>query len=325
MYFKKLTISTAVVLLFSACSEKKTEAPKEAASETASIESRAPAQKILETLVSHDGIGMNLAYVEKQAGPAIRSEYNKHDFEIENCKLQLTTDTDNRSIQNIRVELTPECDITSKGLFQAGNIVPLNKLTFSSLAELYAPGSFSADCLLGCGNAYDPSVYFTANGSRADNSLVIVLEKPIVTDDFIDAVNIWGDAMKKEEGEDWIFNTQFNCEPNKYEDVAMKAMGHIHPQYLSFGYSITENLPKCDESVSSTQKLSIVPKPRNDCDMEYDKLLKAHGFKVKEISVHGPDEPDFNGWGCPYRIQPAPGTQLTPGSTVTYRFGFEAG
>lgn len=88
--------------------------------------------------------------------------------------------------------------------------------------------------------------------------------------------------------------------------------------------------PECDEASMAIAQTPIaqvisVPAPRDECDMEYGELLKQKGFTVKEVSVHGPDDPDFDGWVCPYRIQPAPGTQLQPGSTVTFRSAWEAG
>ena len=320
MYFKKLTLFFAAILLLSACSDKKSELPSVAASSE-----KTPALKILETLISHEGINMNLGYIEKQAGPAIRSDDNKHDFEIENCKLQLTTDSNNRSVKHIRLELTPECKVTGERLFNVNESFLLNTITFASFADIYASGTFSVDCLRSCGNAYDPSIYYTAMGSHADNYLTIVLEQPLVTEASIAAANLWADAMEKAEGEDWLYDARFKCEPNKYNDVAMNAMGNIRPQYLSFGNFPKDNTSSCEESTTSNSNLGVVPNPRNECDTDYGKLLKASGFKVNSVAVHGPDEPDFKNWGCPYRIHPAPGSKLAPGSTVTYRFGWEAG
>lgn len=69
----------------------------------------------------------------------------------------------------------------------------------------------------------------------------------------------------------------------------------------------------------------IVPKPIGDCDMDYDERLKAGGLSVEKVSIHGPDDPDFAGFGCPYRITPAPGSQVPNGSTVVYRSAWEGG
>lgn len=66
-----------------------------------------------------------------------------------------------------------------------------------------------------------------------------------------------------------------------------------------------------------------VPLPRGGCDMEYGDLLRQVGLSVREIEVHGPDDKDFAGYGCPYRINPAPGTRISRGTTVIYRSAWE--
>ena len=71
--------------------------------------------------------------------------------------------------------------------------------------------------------------------------------------------------------------------------------------------------------------LTVVPNPASDCDFSYDETLKNAGLVPKEISIHGPEDDDFSGYGCPYRITPAPGTKVQAGSTVTFRSAWEAG
>lgn len=340
----------AAAVGLSACSDPVAPPPPASPSEAAegAADSAAgAARKVLKALLSPSGIGMNLPYVEQQAGPAMRTDGHTHTFQIEQCTLELTTDEENRSVKHIRLALTPQCQATSEGLLGAEKPVLLNSLTFQGLSDAYAPGVVMADCLHLCGNADDPSVYFMAEGSRAQGFLTLVLEQPLVSDAVIEAANRWEAAMVKREGKDWVIDTGFNCEPNKYRDVAMQAMGHLKVAYLSFGDSLitypscqktegggadspaaeapAEAAPAAPVAAASGGSTVVVPKPRDDCDMEYDQLLLAAGLKEKSVAVHGPDEPDFNGWGCPYRIQPAPGTAVPKGSTVTYRYGWEAG
>ncbi|MCJ0765363.1 hypothetical protein [Variovorax terrae] len=68
----------------------------------------------------------------------------------------------------------------------------------------------------------------------------------------------------------------------------------------------------------------VVPAPQG-CDYEYGQKLQAVGLVPRKVSVHGPDDGDFAGWGCAYRIQPAPGTSVEPNSVVTFRSAWEAG
>ena len=80
---------------------------------------------------------------------------------------------------------------------------------------------------------------------------------------------------------------------------------------------------KQNQSLSKDEVNVVVPLPRGDCDMEYSDLLKKSNLPAKEIQIHGPDDEDFSGYGCPYRITPKPGTKVPIGTAVNYRSAFE--
>lgn len=94
-----------------------------------------------------------------------------------------------------------------------------------------------------------------------------------------------------------------------------------------------EIAPKAPNSASEkeigkvplAENLITIPKPASDCDNNYEKTLKKLGLTTKVVSVHGPEDQDFNGYACPYRITPPPGTKVSPGSKVTFRSAWEAG
>lgn len=79
-----------------------------------------------------------------------------------------------------------------------------------------------------------------------------------------------------------------------------------------------------DHITSSSTDLILVPQPEGECDLSYDKRLQNIGLQAREISVHGPDDQDFKGYGCAYRITPAPGNSVLPGSLVIYRSAWES-
>ena len=47
---------------------------------------------LLTQLISWEAIGMNLAYVQQRAGPAIRSEDHRHHYMVQGCQLVLGSD-----------------------------------------------------------------------------------------------------------------------------------------------------------------------------------------------------------------------------------------
>ncbi|MGF6212628.1 hypothetical protein [Comamonas sp. 4034] len=294
---------------------------------------------LLTQLISWDAIGMNLTYVQKRAGPAIRSEDHRHHYMVQGCQLVLRSDQQDKAIRSVQVALSPGCDVDVGGLLGMTQRQTLNALSFRAFEDAMGSGQYLADCLRDCGNAYIPNVYLVAQGSRALQFRQMMITAELATDPAMEAAGRWADAMVAKESEDWVVrDLGFNCQPQKHRDVAAQALRTVKPDFFSFGDEL--EFPKCpaaevasnDEPKVGTSTVStvstgmvMVPQPAGRCDMDYDKRLRAAGLKANEVSIHGPEDEDFKGYGCAYRITPAPGNAVPPGSTVTYRSAWEAG
>ena len=291
---------------------------------------------LLTQLISWDAIGINLAYVQQRAGPAIRSEDHRHHYMVQGCQLVLGSDGQDRTIRSVQVALTPGCNVDIGGLLGMPQPQSLNALTFGTFDEAMGSGQYLADCLRDCGNAYVPNVYLVAQGSRALQFRQVMITAELATDPAMEAAGRWADAMVAKESEDWVVrDLGFNCQPQKDRDVAARALRTVKPGFFSFGDEL--EFPKCpaaEAAVNIEPKagastlpngMVMVPQPAGQCDMDYDKRLRAAGLKANKTSIHGPEDEDFTGYGCAYRIRPAPGNAVPPGSTVTYRSAWEAG
>ena len=290
-----------------------------------------PITEMQNKLASRDAIGLNLEYVVRVTGPAMRITDNQQQFDIQGCKFTLTTDEAKQSIQGVQLELSKECPVNVGPIINADRPIMASDLTFAAADKFFLPGDYLSDCLSDCGNAYDPSIYWAAEGSRADGFIKVVLSVPIVDSAIIEAAARWREAMLKTETEDWVVESGFNCVPHRYREIATREFSAMHPAFLSFGPSA--EAPTCTQSAPAatapapavvSRRTVNVPKPRSDCDMEYAALLKSQGLIAKEKSIHGPEDSDFAGYGCPYRISPAPGTVVTPGTQVLYRSAWES-
>jgi len=295
-----------------------------------------PQQDLLAQLASWDTVGMNLAYVQKLVGPPVRSEDHQHEFVVQGCTLTLTTDDQDRSVRSVKVPVASECSIDAGALLGLGKSFPLGTLTFGAFDDAMGSGQYLADCVRDCGNAYVPNVYLAVKGSRALQFKDVMLTSSIASDAVIDAARQWAAVMVDKESEDWVVRDfAFNCQPAKYRDVAASALRTIKPQYLSFGDELA--MPQCHLQRSSAGLYQApnlttastgqvpVPYPEGQCDMNYGKRLEAVALKANEVSIHGPEDEDFKGYGCAYRITPAPGKLVPPGSTVIYRSAWEGG
>lgn len=291
---------------------------------------------LLPQLISWDAIGMNLAYVQQRAGPAIRSEDHRHHYMVQGCQLVLRSDQQDKAIRSVQVALSPGCDVDVGGLMGMPQRQPLNALSFGAFDEAMGSGRYLADCLRDCGNAYVPNVYLVAQGSRALQFRQVMITAELATDPAMEAAGRWADAMVAKESEDWVVSDLgFNCQPQKYRDVPAQALRTVKPELFSFGDELEfPECPAAEAAANSEPKegastlpagMVMVPQPAGQCDMDYDKRLRAAGLKANETSIHGPEDEDFKGYGCAYRITPAPGNAVPLGSTVTYRSAWEAG
>ncbi|ATE58986.1 hypothetical protein CCZ27_02550 [Thauera sinica] len=225
--------------------------------------------------------------------------------------------------------LAPGCDVdVGKFLHEepGSRSLHLSQMSFGSFQESAGRTLFYADCLSGCGNASDPSVYAHWEGTRALDFLEVMLEVRLVGDAAIAAADQWQSAMVSAESEDWIMESGFNCDPGKYGEVARKAFAAVQPEAITIGRGLA--VPRCampqaqGESAGGTGRVPV-PQPASECDYGYDETLKKSGLVAKETPVHGPDDEDFGGYGCPYRISPTPGTTVPKGSVVQYRTAWE--
>lgn len=201
-------------------------------------------------LFTLDVLGMNLAYVEKLAGPAMRSHMHQHTFRAEGCEFTLTTDAYDKAVQDMEVQITPSCNLPLEPLLGsfAGPAQRLQDLNFGTLQHALG-GMFYADCLTLCGNAYDPSVYMHTEGPRALGFVEFQLSAQLVDDATLQAAHHWAQSMQAGDSEDYVIDTRFNCEPQKYNEVASKAFALVRPHRLRFGHDLDT-----DRQDSSCQK-----------------------------------------------------------------------
>lgn len=116
-------------------------------------------------------------------------------------------------------------------------------MTFGQFDKLtQAQGTFYADCLSECGNAYDPVVYEHWSSSRADGFLEVMLGATQTSDAVLDAADSWQSAMEKAEGADWVPERKFNCAP-KHDQVAHEAFRKVAIDQITIGHQL--RLPSC--------------------------------------------------------------------------------
>lgn len=114
--------------------------------------------------------------------------------------------------------------------------MPANEIKFGDLS-----GSYYADCYYyGCGNSYDPFTYEVWIERNESSAKAIDYFQIIVSADNVDNSK-WMETMIKEMGEDWVVSEQqFNCDPDKYHELARSTLKGSPIQKITIGSFLLE-------------------------------------------------------------------------------------
>jgi len=195
-----------------------------------SINAHSSQTKTLDQLFQAEMLNTNLRYFESIAGVARESRGDTHTYSVDGCLLEATA-PDGR-ISSLSVHLNDRCRVSLKS-FLGESFSPdeTQPLTFGNFAEHTGDLQFHADCLTGCGNAYDPSVYGFWEGPRAVNFIQLQLEAQLIGDTAIDAAAQWQQAIEGARGDEYVMLNRFNCEDHfnaqaaaAFRDVAITKM-----------------------------------------------------------------------------------------------------
>lgn len=181
-------------------------------------------------------LGKDLTHLEKLIGSAqITNEHiSMKSYWVEGC--HLAVGYDNTSITSLTLLITRSCSFN----FEESEFTPVNQPTFGDFG-----GSFYADCLYMCGNRGSLIRRIkTVHPSRHKKlgSYDIMVAGIMVNGTSVDKANSWAKAMIKKEGESWVKNNKFNCNPKKYTNLAGTLLEDEPIETISMGYNLLENL-----------------------------------------------------------------------------------
>lgn len=190
-------------------------------------------QKNISSIFSYDMIGNDISYLESLIGTARKTDADSKlkTYIVDNCELQVGYDGLN--ITTLSVETGGKCNFILQDIVPFSENLQSNQLAFG----LSGPVTYYSDCLTDCGNAYDPAIYELYTGSRAENWRELLISS--VNVDY-DAKSQWLDKMIVEEGEEWVMENRFNCNPEKYNDIAVKSMEGQRAERVMIGYGLEE-------------------------------------------------------------------------------------
>ena len=104
------------------------------------------------------------------------------------------------------METSPRCTFNVDAVVGGDAIGTANIIHFAEIFDNFQDGVLTADCLMMCGNAVEPSIQYTFNvGRRGMTIETVMVSQP-------DATEQWQKAMVDAKGRDWVINASFNCD-----------------------------------------------------------------------------------------------------------------
>ncbi|THT95311.1 hypothetical protein E9531_17260 [Lampropedia puyangensis] len=193
-----------------------------------------PASKLRET-IGLDTIGMNLAYVEQQLGPAMRSDGNEHSFMVNGCAFTLTTDQQGRSIHMVEIRTSKACPFTMGQFLSKEDSTPIHGLTFQGVESIAGKWHYKASCIYLCGNGVPSHVYYWLPGDNANRNIEVAFGRDLDDEEVQPALQKMNDRLVAQLSEEFVQFGQFNCLPNKGNEVMAEAMRSVQIDRVVFG------------------------------------------------------------------------------------------
>lgn len=179
-----------------------------------------------------DTLGVTVAYLEQSVGVAKRVRGNIREYAVDDCVLSVSTQDGN--IASMAMDITPNCPINWTALTGQG-ATKNTQVHFNDIEQWVGQGTYQADCLERCGNAFDPSVYLFIPGYGANGNMGVQVSAVQATDPVIDATSAWADIIKKEKGDDYLYETKFNCDAGVFDEHARRLLANVAISRIMIG------------------------------------------------------------------------------------------
>jgi len=207
-----------------------------AATNAAAAAPAAPSPKLAQVFTP-DVIGSNVAFLETITGPSFRTDGSDRTYKVDGCEIIVGATAG--KIDNIGiVGYSQRCSFPIAQYFAGGYQYPVpNNPTFGDIKRGFG-GAYGADCLMSCGNAADPVVYLSYQGSHADNFNNLEASLSIADEPGLSAYMDWGQKLAARYGQDYVLAAKFNTGDN-LDDVASRDFAGVRPDTIRVGGNLS--------------------------------------------------------------------------------------
>jgi hypothetical protein len=200
----------------------------------------------LSNIFKYDMLNAELPYLESIIGPAMHvsddAGIQTREYRVEGCKVKAFVE--GTQVRRYALSLTPKCN------FNIGDFLSGYPSTSGITVGKFVGGPqhpavrLRTDCIYLCGNSTEETVDFVWDGPHSDSFISIALTVVVYDRASVDAATRVTDLMKKNNGEDYMIDTRFNCD-GKYDDVAARGFANIPVKEVTIGFNKSgERCPK---------------------------------------------------------------------------------
>jgi hypothetical protein len=215
-----------------ACSKPGPPANNTAAPTNAAAAAPAPNPK-LARIFTPDVLGANVAFLETITGPAFRAAGTDLTYKVGGCTVIVGAAAG--KIDNIGIDgYGPACSFPIARYFAGGYDHPVPPLpTFGDIRQGLG-GRYAADCLKLCGNAADPVVWLSYQGSHADNFINLYAAVPVAGDPVLAAWQAWAGKLGAKYG-DAVLEGGTAKMDDSLQGVAAQSFANLRPTLIRVG------------------------------------------------------------------------------------------
>lgn len=177
-------------------------------------------------------LGAQLSTLAPRLGQVTTIQGNDRSYSVDGCVLTLTVVKG--FVTAMGLDVGAKCNPDLGDFLASSTPVAAYPQTFGGMARVAGDVDYKSDCLAGCGNAYDPSLYAVVNEFHTNNFINVVFSTPQVGKMAASAGNRWADALSKLEGDDYVVDGTFNCD-GKHADLPAKILKDVGITHVAVG------------------------------------------------------------------------------------------
>lgn len=196
---------------------------------------KAVAAQSIQELFAPDTLGAQVTYVESIIGPAWKIHDNHRVYKVGPCIV--TLDVTRGEVAAIGMDVNDKCNVNLKRFVPNGTNEMAYPQTFGSVAATGGTFEYDADCLESCGNTRAPFLYMTSRGSHGSNYVDVTFGAVQMEATTIEAGMAWSDILIAKYGQDYLYDSKFNCDRRNDGDAA-KILATAEVSRVTVGYDL---------------------------------------------------------------------------------------